>query len=83
MSITQTFPPKPGQQLWGIYYTDREYAREVGDPICTVVEASTKLAAEEIAVHLGFKNPWAHPITTEPAKQRQELSHKPTRGIGV
>ena len=26
MSTTATLTPKPGNQLWGIYYTDREYA---------------------------------------------------------
>ena len=36
-----------GNQLWGIYFTDREYAREMGDPLRTVIEAPTKLAAEE------------------------------------
>ena len=28
-----------GNQLWGIYFTDREYAREMGDPLRTVIEA--------------------------------------------
>ena len=41
---------KPGNQLWGIYHTDREYARVMGDPLRTVVEAPTKLAAEEIVL---------------------------------
>lgn len=61
--------PKPGNQLWGIYYTDREYARSMGDPLRTVVEAPTQFAAEEIAGRLGLKSPWAHPVTTEQAKQ--------------
>ena len=56
-------------QLWGIYYTDREYARENGDPLRTVVKATTKLAAENIAERLGFNGPWAHPITAEQARQ--------------
>ena len=60
---------KPGNQLWGIYYTDREYAREMGDPLRTVVEAPTKLAAEETATRLGFNDPWAHPVTAEEAKR--------------
>jgi len=25
------------EQLWGIYHVDREYARELGDPLRTVV----------------------------------------------
>src|SRR6266542_2426652 len=52
MSTTATL--KPGNQLWGIYHTDREYARVMGDPLRTVVEAPTKLAAEETAARLGF-----------------------------
>ncbi len=67
MSTTAT--PSPGNQLWGIYYTDREYARLLGDPLRTVVEAPTKRAAEEAAGKLGFESPWAHPVTAEQAKQ--------------
>ena len=85
---------KPGNQLWGIYYTDREYAREVGDPLRTVIEAPTKLAAEEAAMRLGFGDPWAHPVTAEQTEQaqwlpkrrprhRQELAHKHSRGVRV
>ena len=36
-------------QLWGIYHLDREYARELGDPLRTVIEASTKELAEQEA----------------------------------
>ena len=84
--------PKPGNQLWGIYYTDREHARLMGDPLRTVVEAPTKLAAEEIAGKLGLESPWAHPVTAEQAKQalwlpekrarhRHQFAQKPSRGI--
>ena len=52
-------------QLWGIYYIDREFAREMGDPLRTVVEASSKAAAEEEAARLGFYDAWAHPVTLE------------------
>ena len=83
MNTTQSLTPRPGNQLWGIYHTDREYAREVGDPIRTVVEAPTKLAAEEAAARLGFSDPWAHPVTAEQAKRQQELTRKRTRGIHV
>jgi hypothetical protein len=69
MSMTATL--KPGNQQWGIYYTDREYAREMGDPLRTVIEAPTKLAAEESAARLGFSDPWAHPITAEEAERAQ------------
>ena len=92
MSTTATL--KPGNQLWGIYHTDREYAREMGDPLRTVVEAATKLAAEEAAARLGFDDPWAHPATAEQAQRaqwlpqnrpvhRQRFAHKPSHGIHV
>ncbi len=92
MSTTATL--KPGNQLWGIYYTDREYAREMGDPLRTVVEAPIKLVAEETAARLGFGEPWAHPVPSEQLRRaqwlqkrrpghRQELAHKPAHGIHV
>ena len=71
MSMSTTATLKPGNHLWGIYYTDREYAREMGDPLRTVIEAPTKLAAEESAARLGFSDPWAHPITAEEAERAQ------------
>src|SRR5438093_8258655 len=71
MSTTATL--KPGNQLWGIYHTDREYARVMGDPLRTVIEAPTKLAAEEAAARLGFSEPWAHPVTSEVAQRAQWL----------
>lgn len=81
-------------KLWGIYHTDREYARTVGDPLRTVVEAPTKLAAEEAAARLGFGEPWAHPVSREQVNRaqwlpqrrpghRQELAHKKSRGVRV
>lgn len=84
----------PGNQLWGIYHTDREYARLMGDPLRTVVEAPTKLAAEEAATRLGFSEPWAHPVRPEevwraewlPKRRhsfRAELAHRPSRGIHI
>ena len=83
-----------GNQLWGIYYTDREYARGMSDPLRTVVEAPTKLAAEEAAVRLGFSEPWAHPLRPEAVRRpewlpkrrhslRPELARKPSRGIHI
>lgn len=71
MSTTGTL--KPGDRLWGIFFTDREYAREIGDPLRTVVEAPTKIAAEEAAMRLGFGDPWAHPVTSEQARNAQWL----------
>lgn len=93
MSTNAAPTPKPGHQLWGIYHTDREYARVVGDPLRTVVEAPTKLAAEEAAAGLGFGDAWANPVTAEQAKQAQWLpkrskhrhqpAHKSSRGIQI
>ena len=71
MSTTATL--KPGNQLWGIYHTDREYARVMGDLLRTVLEAPTKLAAEEAAARLGFSEPWAHPVSSEEVQQAQWL----------
>jgi hypothetical protein len=45
-----------GSQLWGIYYTDREYAREIGDPLRTVIEAPTKLAARKLQCGLASRS---------------------------
>ena len=81
-------------KLWGIYHTDREYARTLGDPLITVVKAPTKLAAEEAAARLGFGEPWAHQVTSEQAEQaqwlpkhrprhRQRLAHRHSHGIHV
>jgi hypothetical protein len=92
MSTTVTL--KPRHQLWGIYFTDREYAREMGDPLRTVIEAPTKLAAEEIAARLGFNQPWAHPVTAEQARRAHWLrrhrhvhghilTRKSSRGIHI
>ena len=83
-----------GKQPWGIYHTDREYARVMGDPLRTVVEAPTKLAAEEGAARLGFSEPWAHPVAATELRRaqwlskrrpghRQELAHKPSHCIHV
>ena len=94
MNTTPIMTLRPGNQLWGIYYTDREYAREHGDPLRTVVEAPTKLAAEELAARLGFGEPWAHPVKAEEVKHaewlptrrpghRQELARKPSRSVRV
>ena len=92
MKTNDVLVPKPGNQLWGIYHTDREYARLVGDPLRTVVEAPTKLAAEEEAAHLGFGDPCAHPVTPTEARQaqwlpvhrvnqRRSFARKPARGV--
>ncbi len=74
MKVTTT--PKPGNQLWGIYHTDREYAREMGDPLRTVIEAPTKIAAEEEAARLGFGDPWAHPVAATELKHAQWMPQR-------
>ena len=60
-------------RLWGIYHVDREYAREMGDPLRTVIEAPNKLAAEETAARLGFGEALAHPIAPDQVKHAQWL----------
>ncbi|HXR48314.1 MAG TPA: hypothetical protein VN784_12830 [Candidatus Limnocylindrales bacterium] len=62
---------KSGKRLWGIYHTDREFARELGDPLRTVVEAPNKLIAEETAARLGFGEPWAHRHVLSPGSRRK------------
>ena len=62
--MNKTTVQKSDHQLWGIYHTDREYARELGDPLRTVVEAPSKLIAEETAAQLGFDDPWALPVNS-------------------
>lgn len=78
MNMTEMPALKPGDQLWGIYFTDREYARVMGDPLRAVVAAPTKIAAEETAIQLGLDSAWAHPLPPEQAKQiRETQSPKP------
>jgi len=79
MSTNSTSTTRPGTRLWGIYHTDREYAREMGDPLRTTVEAPTKEAAEEEAVRLGFSDPWAHPVAADREKQAQQLDEQNAR----
>ena len=92
--MIETATLTPENKLWGIYHTDREYARVMGDPLRTTVEAPTKIAAEEAAARLGFSDPWAHPVAIEIVKlmelvlkrqprYRQECSNKPSRGIRI
>jgi hypothetical protein len=71
--MNKTTVLKSGKQLWGIYHTDLEYARELGDPLRTVVEAPNKLIAEETAARLGFGDPWAHPVNSLTATRAQWL----------
>jgi hypothetical protein len=69
---------KPDEQLWGIYYTDREYAREMGDPLLGVVAAPTKAAAQVAAFKQGLPDSWAHPLSAEQIKSIQgPAKHQP------
>jgi hypothetical protein len=70
--------PKPEEQLWGIYYTDREYAREIGDPLLGIVAAPTKAAAQVAAFNQGLPDSWAHPLSPEQIKSIQgPAKHQP------
>lgn len=53
---------------WAIYYRDREYAREQGDPLLGMVEAETKEQAERLACAQGLAGVygvWAWPVPVE------------------
>ena len=81
MNLNSKPSPKPGNLLWGIYHTDREYTRELGDPLRTVVEAANKSSAEEAARRLGLDAPWAHPVSADQLSQAQGLEQGKTRHL--
>lgn len=64
---------KRRNRLWGIYHSDRDYARQLGNPIRTVVRAPSKIVAEEEAARRGFGDGLARPITPKQARQAQWL----------
>ena len=72
MEMIEIQSPKPDNQLWGIYFASREYARIMGDPLRAVIAAPTKIAAEEAADRLGLSSAWAHPLTAEQTKSIRE-----------
>ena len=74
MNTNQSTSPTPntGDRLWGIYFTDREYAHKMGDPLLGVVAAPTKIDAEKEAVRRHLPDAWAHPLTDEQVKSIQE-----------
>jgi hypothetical protein len=80
MSLTETLASD--KKLWGIFHTDRDYARLMGDPLRTVVEAPTKIAAEEAAASLGFSEPWAHPVKASEVRRAQWLPRITGQVIG-
>jgi len=77
MKVIEMPMPKSGEELWGIYFTDREYARVMGDPLRAVIAAPTKIAAEEAATRLGLTDAWAHPLTVEQTKSIRESATRP------
>ncbi len=77
MKVIEMPTPKSGEELWGIYFTDREYARVMGDPLRAVIAAPTKIAAEEAATRLGLTDAWAHPLTAEQTKSIRESATRP------
>jgi len=92
--VSTSTTEKAEGQIWGIYHTDREHARELGDPLRTTIEAPTKIAAEKAAAQLGFSEPWAHPIAPEVAtlaqsvlkkyrSHRQEPARRSSHGIHI
>lgn len=66
---------------WNIYYSCREYAREVGDPCLGQVTARTKAEAERLAEHLGNSavGKWAVPALKESIPTPGESTTKPAR----
>lgn len=76
MEMSDMPAPKPGEQLWGIYFAGQEYARAKGDPLRAVIAAPTKTAAEEAADRLGLSHTWAHPLTAEQTKSIRELTKR-------
>ncbi len=57
--------PKAGNQLWGIYSTDRACGGKQATPIRTIIEAPTQRAAEEEAARLGFGHTCARQLRVD------------------
>jgi len=64
---------------FAIHHRDREYAREMGDPKLTEVEAETKEEAERLTAHMGSTGTWAVPLS--PKQSRQVVMTKNTPQI--
>ena len=63
--MRSTAQNRTGSIRWGIYYQEREFAREVGDPCLGVVTARSKREAEDEARRRGISGPtgiWGHPL---------------------
>ncbi len=50
---------------YSIYHREREYAREMGDPLLAQVEAPSKEAAESMTAHMGLTGTLAVPALAE------------------
>ena len=60
---------------FAIYHREREWAREMGDPKLTEIEAPSKEEAERLTAHLGTTGTWAMPIPlTKVLTKRQRRS---------
>lgn len=92
MSTSTTQPTASNFRV--IYYTDREYARVLGDPLRTVIEAPTELDAEEAAPRPGLSEPRAHSNRRDQVQRtewlpkhrhslHQELGYKPSLRIRI
>jgi O-acetyl-ADP-ribose deacetylase (regulator of RNase III) len=69
---------------FAIYHREREYAREMGDPKLTEVEAPTKEATERLTAHLGTTGTRAVPLSSDQpyGAQIQYLTGDATRPVG-
>ena len=73
MRLNAILTPTPGNQLWGIYYTDREYAREHGDPLRTVIEAPTMEQTSRISAVIAQLESWRDELQQQ---RRHRVSHR-------
>jgi hypothetical protein len=64
---------------FAIYFRDREYAREAGDPLLCVIDAASKAEAEAIAYRSGIQSfgagLWAWPLPQQETKNRKNKTH--------
>jgi hypothetical protein len=76
-------PEQPVQ--WNIYYSCREYTREVGDPCLGQVSARNKAEAERLAESLGNSavGKWAVPSLKESIPAPGESAKQPVRTSGI
>ena len=70
---------------FSIYHREREWAREMGDPKLTEIEAPTKEAAERLTAHMGATGTRAVPLSSDQSygAQIQYLTGDATRPVGT